>query len=415
MKKPRKASAALAVGSLLAGAGAITISLTSAEAAGAARVPVSKDFTYSCDLPLLGATPFDVTVSADVPQSVTTGAPIHVDSFQTVVTTPANVTAVLSALGVAFVQGDPQATPPGGALVTNEINDNGVTHESTFQAAVPLTPVPSDGATPLVTTATATVPDYTTTGAGSVVLGSGPFTVTLHGTKADGSDAGQDALLHFTCTQPTDATLATVAVMDTTSLSISAPSSVNYGGTAKLSTVLKDTTTNKALSGARAVLQRRANASKPWSTVGTVTTSSTGVATRSLKPTANAQYRWNYAGDATHTARTSSAKSVSVAQVVGIHTTRTSFRHGGTVRIWGSVKPAGAGQKVTLQHLVGRTWRSGASVVLKKQKMPNGSTTVGYVFTVKEPAKGTFKFRVHKAATSALAQGTSSTVTLKVT
>jgi hypothetical protein len=47
--------------------------------------------------------------------------------------------------------------------------------------------------------------------------------------------------------------------------------------------------------------------------------------------------------------------------------------------------------------------------------MPNGSTTTGYVFAVKESAKGTYKFRVQKAATSTLAAGTSPTVTVKVT
>jgi hypothetical protein len=68
-----------------------------------------------------------------------------------------------------------------------------------------------------------------------------------------------------------------------------------------------------------------------------------------------------------------------------------------------------------IPRLVGTTWRNGPTATLKKQQLPNGSTTVGYVFSVKESAKGTYKFRVHKAATSTLAQGTSSTVTVKVT
>lgn len=214
MKKARRASAAVAVGSLLAGAAAIAIGLVGVGAAGAATLSASKTFTYSCTLPLLGATNFDVTVSADVPDSVTVGDPIHLDNFQTTVVTPASVTSTLSSLGIASVEG--------GASVTNEITDNGTTHESTFDATVPNTPVPSDGSA-LTTIASATVPDYTTTAAGSVVLGSGPFTVTLHGLKPDGTNAGLDNLLTFPCTPPSDATLATVNVVEPTPTTSSSP------------------------------------------------------------------------------------------------------------------------------------------------------------------------------------------------
>jgi 5-hydroxyisourate hydrolase-like protein (transthyretin family) len=204
-------------------------------------------------------------------------------------------------------------------------------------------------------------------------------------------------------------------VQDNSSLTISGPNSVNYKASAKLSTVLKDTTTNQPISGANVTLKRRAAANKPWTTVGTVMTSATGAASKSLALTANTQFEWTYASTATHKAATSPVKSVSVAQVVAIHSTKTTIAHGVAFKIWGTVNPPSSGQKVTLQHLVGTAWKNVGTATQTKQKLPNGQTTVGYVLTVKESAKGTYKFRVEKAATATLAKGDSPIVTVKVT
>ena len=68
-----------------------------------------------------------------------------------------------------------------------------------------------------------------------------------------------------------------------------------------------------------------------------------------------------------------------------------------------------------LQKLVGRSWKWQATATIKRQKLPNGRTGTGYIFSVKLATKGTFRYRVTKAATSTLAAGTSPTVTVKAT
>ena len=179
------------------------------------------------------------------------------------------------------------------------------------------------------------------------------------------------------------------------------------------STTIKDTTTNTAIASASVKLQKKSGTN--WVTVATKTTSSTGKASASVKPTGKTTYRWSYAGSATHNSRNSASQTVSVAPVVSAHSTKSSVQHGTAFKIWGTVNPPSSGQKLNLQRLSGTTWKTIATVTIEKQKLPNGTTTVGYVFTVKPSTKGTFKYRVHKAATSTLVAANSSTLTVKVT
>jgi hypothetical protein len=201
---------------------------------------------------------------------------------------------------------------------------------------------------------------------------------------------------------------------DSTSISISAPGSVKYNTGAKLGTVLKDTTTNAAISGASVTLKERASSSKPWSTVGSVTTSSTGAASKTVTLKANEQFEWTYAGNSSHKSATSSVKSVSATQVVSINAP-TSARHGTTFKIWGTVSPTSSGQSVTLQHKVGTKWVNQATATIKSQRMPNGKTITGYVFGIKETRTGNYTFRVEKGKTATLATGDSPSKTVKVT
>lgn len=202
---------------------------------------------------------------------------------------------------------------------------------------------------------------------------------------------------------------------DRSALSIGKSTTVKYGAALTISTRLTDTTTSSGLAGMTVTLWRRATTAGNWTKVTDKTTASTGSASVSVKPTGFNQYQWRFAATASHAGATSATQSVTVAQVVSIKATKTSVRHGTTVKIYGTVQPAGSGQKVTLQRLIGTRWKSVASATLKKQRLPSGATTVGYVFAVKTPTKGSFKYRVSKAATATLAQGVSATVTLKVT
>ena len=198
------------------------------------------------------------------------------------------------------------------------------------------------------------------------------------------------------------------------SLTISKSTTINYGTSTKTSTTLKDTTTGQVIKSSAVKLQRKSGAS--WVTVSTVNTSSTtGIASATVKPNATTTYRWFFAGNTAHKTATSASQTVSVRQTISAHSTKTSVPHNVTWKIYGTVQPASSGQHISLQRLSGTTWHTISTATITNQKLPNGSTTVGFVFSVKQGTKGTFKYRAYKAATSTLVAGTSSTLTVKVT
>jgi hypothetical protein len=198
------------------------------------------------------------------------------------------------------------------------------------------------------------------------------------------------------------------------SLTISKSLTINYGASTTTSTTLKDTSTGQVIKSTAVKLQKKSGTN--WVTVSSVNTSATtGVASASVKPTAKTTYRWFFAGNTAHKTATSASQTVSVRQTISAHSTKTSVPHNVTWKIYGTVKPASSGQHISLQRLSGTTWSTILTVTIKSQKLPNGTTTVGFVFSVKQGTKGTFKYRAYKAATSTLVAGTSSTLTVKVT
>jgi hypothetical protein len=104
-----------------------------------------------------------------------------------------------------------------------------------------------------------------------------------------------------------------------------------------------------------------------------------------------------------------------VAPVISAHSSKASVAHNVAFNIYGTVKPASSGQKVTLQRQAGKKWVNAGSATIKKQKLPNGTTTVGFAFTVKQRSKGTYHYRVSKAATTTLVAGTSNVLTVHIT
>jgi hypothetical protein len=207
----------------------------------------------------------------------------------------------------------------------------------------------------------------------------------------------------------------TAVVAHDSSMTISASTTISYGAATTTATLLRDTTTSTVIPSAPVKLYKRPNTSSSWTFVANATTSSTGRASKSVAPTARTLYQWRYAGTATHKPATSPTETVSVKQVVSAHSTRSTVTHGVAFKIYGTVKPASSGKTVTLQRLVGTTWNSVTSVTIKSQKLPNGVTTVGFVFTLRVSTVGTFKYRVYKPATTTLLAGYSSTLTVKVT
>jgi hypothetical protein len=202
---------------------------------------------------------------------------------------------------------------------------------------------------------------------------------------------------------------------DPSSMTISANKTINYGASAITSTTLKDSTSNAVIAAAPVKLYKRAKTSAPWVFFADATTNASGVASRSVAPTGETLYQWRYAGTAGHATATSPTQTVSVKQTVAAHSTKSSVRHGVAFKIYGTVQPASSGRQVSLQRQAGTRWNSIGTATIKNQKLPDGSTAVGFLFTVKQATKGTFKYRVSKAATATLLAGVSTTLTVKVT
>lgn len=224
---------------------------------------------------------------------------------------------------------------------------------------------------------------------------------------------------------PTDgdfyaASMGTASLMvggttDHSTLSIGAPQTVHYGSAVTVTGTLVDTTSKAPIPGATISLYRRSSAQEAWSQIGSRTTSATGAVSLKLTPRANGQYEWRYAGTSTNGAATSAVRSLSVTQVVVLHATTAHVRHGTAFRLYGVVRPPGAGHKVVLQRRVGKAWKSVTTATLQKQKLPGGTTAVGFVFSQKVATSGQVTYRVVSPATKTLAAGDSTAVTVTVT
>ncbi|MDQ1686296.1 MAG: endo,4-beta-xylanase, partial [Frankiaceae bacterium] len=203
---------------------------------------------------------------------------------------------------------------------------------------------------------------------------------------------------------------------DSSSLTRGSSTTIAYGRSLVLSTVLRDSTTGSPLVAYDVQLLSRPSTSKPWIVVRTLSTSWTGAASMTVKPGALTMYEWKFAGTPGHAATASTTQTLSVAQVVGLAATATSIRHGYVVKYYGTVSPNEAGQYVYLQILVGKTWKTTAlKAKLVSQRLPNGQTTVGYVLALKTASIGTFSYRVLRSATLVNVLGVSKAMALKVT
>jgi len=198
-----------------------------------------------------------------------------------------------------------------------------------------------------------------------------------------------------------------------TALTATAAKSVAYGKAVTVSATLSDKVTHAGIGGKHVTLYDRTSSKAAWKALKTVTTSVSGKASVAVTLHANLQFEYRYAGEAAHLAVTSNVVAVTATQVVAVHASAASITHGKSVKIYGTVLPVGTGQKVSVQELVGKTWKTVGTATIKRQKLPNGKTATGYVVTVKLPKKATYHLRATKAATSTLGAGISATVTVK--
>ncbi len=189
------------------------------------------------------------------------------------------------------------------------------------------------------------------------------------------------------------ATATQAATVAPTSLSVTAPHQVTYGQPAKVTGVLTNTVTHKALGGLTVVLRERRPGTTKWVTAGTAVTSATGSVTLSTLPLKlTEQVQLVHPKTATTRATTSTVSIVKAAYAV------TAGLSGDTVTV--TVAPGAAGQAVRLQKLGKAGWAT-----VQTAKLSAGSAAV---FTIKPPkAKGSYSYRVVKPASSGFLQGTS--------
>ena len=195
-------------------------------------------------------------------------------------------------------------------------------------------------------------------------------------------------------------TAAQAATVAPTSLSITAPHQVTYGQPAKITGDLTNTVTHKGLSGLIVRLRERRAGTTKWTVVGTATTSATGsvsISTPPLKLTEQVQLV--HPKTATTHATTSTVSTIKVAYAV------TAGLSKDTVTV--TVAPSAAGRTVQLQKLGKAGWAT-----VQTGKLGAGSSAT---FTIKPPkVKGSYRYRVVKAASSGFLRGISATLILVV-
>jgi hypothetical protein len=185
-----------------------------------------------------------------------------------------------------------------------------------------------------------------------------------------------------------------------------APTTITYGSSASVKGVLTDLG-GVPLAGLTTRLQSRSPGSATWTTVSTLTTSSTGTVSTSVKPSANREYRLLSDATSAYAAAPSAAVRVNVRQKVTAALSASSIRLGQTVTIKGSVAPNHAGKSVTLQWYYSGAWHTAKTATL--------TSTSTYSFSYRPGSKGTRTLRVYRPADADHAAGNSSSMKLTIT
>jgi hypothetical protein len=103
-----------------------------------------------------------------------------------------------------------------------------------------------------------------------------------------------------------------VTVVPATILTIGKSVTIHKGKTTVIATHLLDARTHAAIRGLHVYLQIRTSTARPWVTYKTLTTSTTGAASYTVKPLVRTYYRWYFAGTSTH------FKSLSATEIVTV-------------------------------------------------------------------------------------------------
>ncbi|MDX6273820.1 MAG: hypothetical protein QOJ92_1030 [Frankiales bacterium] len=193
-------------------------------------------------------------------------------------------------------------------------------------------------------------------------------------------------------------------------------STITYGGYAVLSAKLTKVTGGATLPNAQITFQWRKKGTATWNTFAGVQKTGilapyVGIARLTVKPLYNVEYQATYKGGTNLFGRTSAVTSVLVKPTISSRitntsgTTITSVRYGSYVYFKATVNPKHVGQYLIIQRYTSAGWRTLTSVKL------NSLSAIAYRY---KPPKGTFSYRIYKAADSDHAATYGSTLRLKI-
>ncbi len=193
------------------------------------------------------------------------------------------------------------------------------------------------------------------------------------------------------------------AVADPATLSIRAgggPTVLTAGRRSALEFVVRSN--DAPLAGAEVRVSTRPAGQLAFGPARVLTSSPEGIVTWPIAPLRTAAYRVELATDGS----VSATRTVVVRQAVTLRASTRVMRHGGALRLAGSVRPAHPGAAVRLQLLTGRGWVTVAA--------PRLGALSGFTRTVVPPVAGRYLFRAVVPATLTNAGGVSATVVVLV-
>jgi hypothetical protein len=324
-------------------------------------------------------------------------------------TTDGPVTVNLSSTGA------PAITPP--AAPTNLAGSPG---NHTVHLSWTATPPADDGGQPIQyyeidasTDAGATwTSDFATTGTGSGSTVTDDVGSLPNGVSYEFRVRANNGLL--TSAPSGVVTITPHAPPHASSLAAPKAATIVVGHSTTVTTKLTDSSTGTPIGSAHVTLLARTGSSGAFTQAAKAITGSAGRAGVKVAPTSTTSYEWSYAGTASHTAVTSHRGKVTVDQSVHASLTKHSVAHGKPTKVFGTITPARSGRAVTLQRLVGGTWKKVATATTRQQTLPDGTHRIGYVVSYSPTRAGKQKLRVVVAATPANGAGASATLTLTV-
>ena len=166
-------------------------------------------------------------------------------------------------------------------------------------------------------------------------------------------------------------------------LTISAPSSITYGDSARIAGRLTSDGDPVGCEDVR--VQKRRAGTRTWTAVRTLQTDARGRISHVAKPPASTYFRLRYAGGA-YAAAKSGNSLVGVATRVSGNLSDSTVNRNSRVTLSGKVSPLHAGRTVTLQRYRDGRWRSVKSDALNAKSR--------YSFRLGTSTRGRYRYRV---------------------